>query len=205
MTVLADDDGETAAPFSVGTGIADSDSSQDTAESGKRGTEADFAHWVSPHLVVLQAVAVREVGRADADDVVQEALLRAWRKRATYDAARGSPRMWLLAVLVDQGRRHRVRSLRWRHPDRFVDIGSVPDDPSGAALAENDADLRADRIAIERAVAQLPRRQQQVVTLHYLADLSVTDVAAVLSINVGTVKSELSDARAGLRDRLEEL
>ena len=45
----------------------------------------DFQAWVSPHLVAMSRLASRLTSAADADDVVQESLVRAWRKRSTYD------------------------------------------------------------------------------------------------------------------------
>lgn len=56
---------------------------------------------------------------------------------------------------------------------------------------------------VDVAVSALPRRQREVVTLHYLLDLPVREVAAVLSISEGSVKSHLFDARAALRASLE--
>jgi len=152
----------------------------------------EFEAWVSPHLPVLSALATRQVGTADAPDVVQEALLRAWRRRETYQPDHGSPRAWLIAVLYDQARRHRIRHL-WPHhrPE--------PDNPEPTAGPDH-AD---DRLDIERAVAALPRRQRQVITLHYLADLPVADVAIALGITDGSVKTHLHNARAALRSALE--
>jgi RNA polymerase sigma factor (sigma-70 family) len=128
-----------------------------------------------------------QVGPAVGADIVQEALLRAWRRRATFDPERGTPRGWLVGILLDQARRHRLRRPR-----------SVPPiDETGAAAPG------ADRIDIERAVARLPRRQREAITLHYLADLSVAEVAALLGIAESSVKSHLGAARAALRERLE--
>ena len=147
----------------------------------------EFAEWVTPHLPVLRALADRQVGPAAGADVVQEALLRAWRRRGTFDPDRGTPRAWLVGILLDRARRHRLRRPR----------------PLPHLLAAEAAAPAPDRIDVERAVARLPRRQRQAVTLHYLADLSVAEVAAVLGIAESSVKTHLGAARAALRERLE--
>jgi RNA polymerase sigma-70 factor (ECF subfamily) len=149
---------------------------------------AEFVQWVQPHLAVLRGVARREVGAADADDVVQETLIRAWQRRRTYDRARGSARAWLLAVLLDRARRHRVR----RRPAAAL----VDDEASGDGGS-------VERLDIEAAIRALPARQRQIVTLHYLADLTQAEVAALVGITEGAVKSQLSAARAALRTRLD--
>jgi RNA polymerase sigma factor (sigma-70 family) len=151
--------------------------------------DVDFATWVGPHTAVLAAVAIREVGSAAAEDVVQDALVRAWRRRSTYRADRGSVRSWLVAVLLDQARRHRTR-----RPSLPVVV-----DPAQQLSAGT-----AERLTLEAAIATLPRRQRQVVTLHYLADLPVTEIATLLDIATGSVKSALHDARSALRRQLEE-
>jgi RNA polymerase sigma factor (sigma-70 family) len=151
----------------------------------------DFAAWVSPHLAVLAALAVREVGSADAEDVVQDALVRAWRRRSTYRQDRGSSRAWLVGVLLDQARRHRVR----RRPATVF---------SRDRAGRTEPVSPADRLDVEHAIRALPRRQREVITLYYLADLSVFEIGQLLGISAGSVKSHLHDARARLRVALEE-
>jgi RNA polymerase sigma-70 factor (ECF subfamily) len=163
----------------------------DAVEAPATPATADgFADWVSPHLAVLAVLAERQVGAAAGADVVQEALLRAWRRRETFRSDQGTVRSWLVAILLDQARRHRTR-WRWTNSTSQPPLSGLAG-PSG------------DRIDLERAVARLSRRQRQVVTLHYLADLAVTEVAAVLGISESSVKAHLSAARAALRTLLEE-
>src|SRR4051794_20977032 len=153
--------------------------------------DAVFGEWVAPHLAALWALAVHEVGSSAADDVVQESLLRAWRKWSTYDPLRGAARAWLVAIVLDRSRRDRVR----RRPK-----------PTARASAEvRDAATEvAVRVGVEQAVRRLPARQRQVVVLYYLADLALADVATLLKISQGAVKAQLFDARANLRQLLED-
>ena len=150
-------------------------------------TEEGFTAWVSPHLTVLRVLADRQVGPAAGADVVQEALLRAWQRRDTFDPDRGTVRAWLVAILLDRARRHRLR--------RPLPLPKV-----GAGVVQAPS---ADRIDVERAVARLPRRQRQVITLYYLADLSVAEVAAALGVSESSVKTHLGAARSALRAWLE--
>jgi RNA polymerase sigma factor (sigma-70 family) len=150
-------------------------------------TADGFAAWVTPHLSVLRALADRQVGPASGADVVQEALLRAWQRRGAFDPERGTVRAWLVAILLDRARRHRLRR---PGPDPQF----APDPVTAPST---------DRIDVERAVARLPRRQRQVITLHYLADLSVAEVATVLGVSESSVKTHLGAARSALRTRLE--
>lgn len=154
----------------------------------ERGTPAEFARWVEPHLVVLTRYAGRHVAPADRDDVVQEALIRAWQRWTTYDEQRGTPVAWLLGILADRCRRHRSRSTT--SVVELVDTGAE-------TPAQPDVDL-------ERAVQQLSRRQRTAVQLHYFVGLDVATVAEVMGCAPGTVKATLHQARARLRSLLGE-
>jgi RNA polymerase sigma factor (sigma-70 family) len=147
----------------------------------------DFAGWVKPHIQAMAALASRLVGRSDCDDVVQDALTAAWRKWASYDAARGTPRAWLLAIVADQARKSR------RRRREVLQVG----DPGAHLDRPRDVDL-------ERAVRRLPARQRLAVELHYFLDLPVTEVAATMGCAEGTVKATLSHARARLERELAE-
>lgn len=146
----------------------------------------DFADWVRPHLTTLHRYAARQVGAADADDVVQEALTRAWRRRSTYDDSRGAPLPWLIAIVRDRAARHRSR--------RRAELTLVTSD----AVVEMTA---ADR-DLEVALARLSARQREAVDLYYFVDLDVASVAAAMGCAEGTVRATLHQARAALRELL---
>ena len=154
----------------------------------ERGSPGEFARWVQPHLTALTRYAGRQVAPADRDDVVQEALIRAWQRWATYDDSRGTPVAWLLGILADRCRRHRTR-----RPAPVVEL---------VDSVERVAPAPAHDVDLERAVAGLSRRQRQAVDLHYFVGLDVATVAEVMDCAPGTVKATLHQARSRLRDLL---
>jgi RNA polymerase sigma-70 factor, ECF subfamily len=161
------------------------------AEAGEPMDEQAFADWVRPHLSTMARLAARLAVGADRDDIVQEALARAWSKRRQYDPDRGAASVWLLAITADQARK---AARRLRPALELVD---------GAATVR-DTDRSLDRgLDVEQALATLPARQRMAVDCYYFADLSVADTAAVMGCSEGTVKSTLSDARVRLRSVLE--
>ncbi len=151
----------------------------DTAEA--------YAEWLRPHLPAMARLAARLAPDADRDDIVQEALARAWRKRGQYDARRGTPAAWLLAITADQARQARRR----RRPLALM---------ADVAARVRSADERVD---VEYAVARLAPRQRLAIDCFYFVGLSLAETAAVMGCSEGTVKSTLSDARLRLRPLLE--
>ena len=113
--------------------------------------------------------AARLVGASDADDVVQESLVRAWRRWSTYDERRGAPLPWLLAIVRDRGSRHRSR--------RRVHVE--------LAAADGVAVGRDPDVDLERAIGQLPPRQREAVDLYYFVDLDVAAIAEVMTLRSG--------------------
>jgi RNA polymerase sigma-70 factor (ECF subfamily) len=152
-----------------------------------------FAVWAGPALLPMTRLARRLAPHADPDDVVQDALTRAWQKRDQFDAERGTATTWLLAIVADQARASRRTRNRWL---RVVDdTADIPE----ASIEDRGAD-----VDLERAIARLAERQQLVVHLHYFVGLSVDESAAVMGCSSGTVKSTLFDARSRLRTLLGE-
>lgn len=146
-----------------------------------------FSDQVRPHLPAMVHLAARLAPVRHRDDVVQEALTRAWRKRRQFDPDRGTLRTWLLAVTADQARKAtRRRELPIRIPSPAVDSPIE------------------DRLDLEAALGRLSTRQRLAVDCYYFVGLSVAETAAVMGCAEGTVKSSLSDARTRLRELLED-
>lgn len=153
-------------------------------ERGAAGAASgeDFAVWAWPYLAPMRRYACRLVPDGDADDVVQEALVRAWRRWSTYDPDRGAPLPWMLGIVADQARRRRTRA-RLTAPWRS--------EPDVTYLEPADVDL-------ERAIRGLSGRQRTAITLYYFVDLDVAGVADVMRCTPGTVQATLHQARARL-------
>jgi RNA polymerase sigma factor (sigma-70 family) len=149
----------------------------------------DFDGWVAPHLPVMGRLAARLTSIADQDDVVQDALVRAWKRRETFDPSTGTASGWLLAIVADQARRRRTRA---RPPTLPL-----------SDLEEGVIDLHQD-VDLERAVAKLAPRQRMVIDLYYYVGLDVRTCAEVMACADGTVKASLHQARARLHELLTE-
>lgn len=137
---------------------------------------------------------VRALGVAfdaeSAADAVQDAFVEAdrrWRRVGQLDDPAGWVRRVALHRLANRRRDHR------RQAEILATVRPVVAD-----------DLTDARLDLRRAVDGLPQRMRVVVCLHYLADLSVDEVARTLDIASGTVKSTLHDARNRLRTLLED-
>ncbi|MCU1677421.1 MAG: polymerase, sigma-24 subunit, subfamily [Frankiales bacterium] len=158
---------------------------------------ASFDAWVAPHIPAMFRVAARLTSPADADDVVQHALIRAWDKRTRYDETRGTPAAWLVAVVIDQARKTRRTTLR-----RALHLAVAEPGVTDARVTADTADASSRRIDIDRAIARLSTRQRVAVELYYFGGLSTDEVAHAMHVRPGTAKSTLSDARERLRDLL---
>ena len=121
----------------------------------------------------------------EAQDCVQEAFVRAWDKRRTLDRDQ-APEAWVRTVA------YRLAVSRWRKARKAL----LPADR--ALQASPPAEPDVTRVALARALQQLPADQRRAIVLYHLGDLSVADVAAEMGVPVGTIKARLSRGRATL-------
>lgn len=136
--------------------------------------------------------------REAADDLVQDALERAWTKRALWRAD-SNLRAWLFAVMHNIF----VNGIKRAKPTTSLDaLGEqgASDSASSSASAETDAALRELRIAL----GQLSSEQRQVVLLVGLEQLTYAEAADALEVPIGTVMSRLSRGRERLRQLLDQ-
>lgn len=146
-------------------------------------------YW--PRLYRLAYAWTRNV--ALAEDLAQEALMKAWHKRAQLRHA-DAGRAWLFSILANCHMDH------LRRCQETEDIDTLPLIDESSPEAETDRRTVIGRV--RAAVALLPAGQRQVVTLVDLEGLTYAEVANVLKVPVGTVMSRLCRARRALRQAL---
>jgi RNA polymerase sigma-70 factor, ECF subfamily len=168
----------------------------------RAGEQDAYALLVARHGALAHRTAYLLGAGDDAQDVVQEAFVKAYRALGSFRD--GAPfRPWLLRIVANETRNLQRGSRRRRSLElRLAEPDVEPVEPERAALA---ADARARLLA---AVGAMSDRDRQVLTCRYFLDLSEEETAQVLAWPRGSVKSRLSRAIAKLRrtlpDRLAE-
>jgi len=158
-----------------------------------------FERFVVPELGVLLHVARTMTTREhDAEDLVQDTLIRAYQGIERFDGAH--PRAWLFTIM----RNAQVNRTRRRRPELLDDPESSESlaDAETSQSPEQAAEAQAFAEAVAEALARLPERMAQVVELIDIDGLSYAEAASALNVPVGTVMSRLHRARKKIRDRL---
>jgi len=154
-----------------------------------------------PHLDAAYRFARWLCRSDDANDIVQEAFLRAFRG---FDTLRGGDvKAWLLTIVrnccataFEQQRRRPTVSFGEEHEEALrSDADAASPDPESAMAAED------ERRTLGRLIEALPEEHRQVLLLRELEELSYREIAAVTRVPIGTVMSRLARARAALRGK----
>jgi RNA polymerase sigma-70 factor, ECF subfamily len=161
-----------------------------------------FERYVLPEIEVLLRVAHSLTrNHAEAEDLVQDTLLRAYRGIGGFDGRH--PRAWLLTIL----RNTHINRNRRRRPELLRDPDAATDRMISAASDERTDAVIDDEIDVEiiRALESLDEPFRRVVELVDIDGLSYAEAAEVLDVPVGTVMSRLHRARSRIRDRLDQV
>ena len=158
-----------------------------------------FQQFVVPEIEIMLRVAktlVRDT--AEAEDLVQDALLRAYRGIAGFDGRH--PRAWLLTIV----RNTHLNRLRRRRPELLDDPDAELDRMARPAESSVEATVVDDVVddVVQQCLRELPGDHLRVVELVDVAGLTYREAAEAVDVPIGTVMSRLHRARKRMRDQL---
>lgn len=161
------------------------------------GDTESFRALSSRYSGVLTAMSRRIVGNeTDAEDVVAEALWRAWRAAKDFDRSRGSAAAWLITI----ARSRAIDLLRARksadRPPHYNPGPEAADSPSAGLMLSQRAHI------VRAALGELDERERSALEMAYYSDFSQTEIAERLGIPLGTVKTRIRAAMIKLRKTL---
>lgn len=163
---------------------------------GGSEAQASFERYVRPHYSALFRVASRFTGsRADAEDLVQETCLRAYRHIDRVEALE-SPLTWLLCILrriyIDRMRRYEHTNVTSMDESSLAEIASTAPGPAESVNSQQVAQR------IERGLRKLGAEQRSLLILHDVEGYSLNELEAITALKLGTIKSKLHRARVKL-------
>lgn len=163
------------------------------ADGDRRAFETLYRRYARP----LLGLALRRLGdRGRAEDAVQEAFASVWRSARSYRPERGRAAPWLYAVarnaIADRGRA------------RAEPAAEAPDEPSNEPGPDERTEQDWIAWRVHRALEELPEHERRLLELAYWGGLSQSEIAELLGIPLGTVKTRTRTALARLADTLEE-
>ena len=190
---MSDPRGDAGAPVFTG-----SDDVQVLRRIGRGDEEAMAAFYREHGRIVLAQVLLVTGERVLAEEIVQDTMLAVWRGAGSF-RGESSVRSWVIAIARRQTR-DRLRGQRLRVVDDAFLADQAGPGPGPEMLALD----RAELAEVTGAIRELALPHREVLGLAFGSGLSLPEVAGVLEIPVGTVKSRLTSARAALNRILDE-
>ena len=171
------------------------------------GTIEALERLYGRYSILVYSVALRILrDRVLAEDVTQEVFLRLWRRPQSYDPARGRFVSWLMSITRNRAldeqrrvsRRLRLEQTGEEATDAVPTVDRFDDPELAAAIGD-------ERAAVRAAMETLPPPQRRVIELAYFSGLTQTEIAALTSTPLGTVKTRVRLAMSKLRVALHEI
>jgi RNA polymerase sigma-70 factor (ECF subfamily) len=167
------------------------------------GDPAALSEAYDRYADLLYSLALRIVGSAsDAEEVLQDSWLQAWRSARTFDPARGALGAWLVTIARTRAL-DRLRSVgSRRRAEGAATVEAATEPPPPAADPASGYARRMLKQDVATAITALAPQQRQVVEMAYFEGLSQSEIAARLNAPLGTVKSWTRQALLKLRERV---
>lgn len=164
-------------------------------------TARTFEQLYVLHSGKVFGYAARRVGPDLAEEITAQVFAEAWASRERFDVDRGTPVVWLLGIATNLLRRYRRTEMVQLRAFARTGVDS-PARTSDEAVVVERMTATVGWAAVAQALADMPDVDREILTLAGWAGLSYDDIAAVLDLSLGTVKSRLSRARGRLEHRV---
>lgn len=170
-----------------------------------RGDQAAFAELYDQLSPLVYGVVLKVVrDPSQSEEVAQEVFVELWRLAARYDGTRGSVTGWA-ATMAHRRAIDRVRSEQAARDRVAREVSNlVPDHDDVSSEVEVDVDRELDRVRVRRALERLSPLQREAVELAWFGGHTYREVAVLLDVAEGTVKTRIRDGMIRLRDELGE-
>src|SRR5262245_52930626 len=179
----------------------DQDRDLSCIERMRAGDATALEELYDRHSPMLYSLALRILGRAaDAEEVLQESWLQAWRSADRYDRARGTVAAWLLTL----ARSRALDRVRGRASRQRAETSVEIEPPRGADEPPALAVQRQLHERVTTALSTLTPQQREVLELAYFSGLSQSEIASRLGAPLGTVKSWTRQALMRLREQVPQ-
>jgi RNA polymerase sigma-70 factor, ECF subfamily len=171
----------------------------------KKGNAQALGDLYDASAPMLYALALRILANAaDAEEVLLDAFEQVWRTASSFDPARGGVWRWL--VLLTRSRAlDRLRSLAAKRLHENPGLSEFLDVSSSAVLPEQIVVRNQQQSFIRKALATLPLEQRRVLELAYFSGMTHTEMAALLGLPLGTIKTRVRIAMDKLRTELHPI
>jgi RNA polymerase sigma-70 factor (ECF subfamily) len=177
-------------------------------ESLRFGEESAYEELISRFQQPVYALALRLLdGPSEASDVVQEVFLKVFRNIGSF-RGQSTLKTWIYRITVNEA--HNARRWFFRHRRREVELDSTPDDtrnwkeniPDGSRSPFDQAFGCEQQLMVEAALEKINPIFREAVVLRDISDLSYEEIAEILGVSLGTVKSRILRGREALREEL---
>jgi RNA polymerase sigma factor (sigma-70 family) len=180
-------------------GLRDSQLVELVAQKDAGALEALYDRYGRPAYSLARRILTEETL---AQDVVQEVFLSLWRDARRFDAGRGTVATYLLSMThhraVDVVRREE-NLRRWRTSDEGLEL-----EPDPKARVEDEVEASERRAEVRAALGELPAAQREAVALAYLGGYTQREVAALVGVPLGTVKTRMAAGMRKMRQALQD-
>ena len=178
------------------------------AEALREGSEWAYEELLTRFQQPVYALALRLMGdQSDASDIVQEVFLKVFRNITSF-RGQSTLKTWIYRITVNEA--HNARRWFYRHRRREVELDTNPDEarnwkeiiPDRTRSPFDEAFDREQHVMLEAALDRINPIFREAVVLRDITDQSYEEIAEILGVTLGTVKSRILRGREALRDEL---